>query len=517
MTIAYGVRQPCNDTHRRAGSEPCAKHTENWVLIVAVMGSSLAFIEGSIVNLALPSLQSDLLLDSVQLQWVVNAYMLTLASLIMIGGAAGDRYGLQRVYVVGLILFGGASTLCGVAQSGSSLVGLRAAQGLGAALVVPTSLAMLNVYFAAERRAWAIGIWAGASALTAAAGPILGGLLIDLFDWRAVFLVIPPIAAATAVLALRFVPERQASRPVPLDFTGALLLLICLAALTYALVVQGSLANVVLAGAISSLGFALFLRHETRSEHPMLPLSLFTSTEFSGANAMTVLLYFALGGALYFLPFNLVQVQGYSALQAGAAFLPLTLTLGFGSVLAGKQLKRYPARHLLTFGAVLTAIGLALLVAPSRDTSYWLDWFPGVALVGVGMTLCVSPLTTVVMGSVNDEHAGIASGINNTAARLAGLIAIAGLTSIATAVFEDRLNDIATTAELAQPTTAALIDRADELGGLLSAEQPMDASLRDAVGDGYVAVFRLIMSICSVLALAAAATAWLTLTRSRNQ
>ncbi|MEL7450399.1 MAG: MFS transporter, partial [Pseudomonadota bacterium] len=481
------------------------------VLIVAVLGSSLAFVEGSIVNLALPSLQTDLGLDSVALQWIVNAYLLTLSALMLVGGSAGDRYSLRGVFVGGLAIFGAASAACGMVSTPGLLVAFRAVQGAGAAFLVPTSLALINVHFNPEDRPRAIGLWAGASALTTAAGPLLGGALVDAFNWRAVFLLIPPLALAACGLALWRVPPRDAVRSQPLDVPGALLLMTGLALLTVSLVAFGEQSHAWALLAFAVVALTGFVAYERRTAHPMLPLSLFGSGAFAGANVMTLLLYFALGGALYFLPLNLMQVQGYTALEAGAAFLPLTLLLGVGSMVAGDQLKRYPPRSMLTAGAGLTGVGLALLALPSDDSRYLTDWLPGIATVGLGMTLCVAPLTTVVMASVPESRSGTASGVNNTAARLAGLFAIAAMTSLATAAFTRELSIAIDQQGLADTLGQTLLEGARELGGLLNANRELGGSARIVVSESYVTVFRQLMAFCSAFAFLAAATAWWTL------
>ncbi|MEM7611671.1 MAG: MFS transporter [Pseudomonadota bacterium] len=510
MSLAYSTRQPCDHYASQArGATPCSPAAQRWVLVLSVMGSSLAFIEGSIVNLALPSLQTAFDLDAKAVQWIVNAYLLTLSSLLLVGGAAGDRLGLRRVYAGGLALFGGASAACGLAINADMLIVFRALQGVGSAFLVPTSLALLNVYFEPSDRARAIGIWAGASALTTAAGPLFGGAFVDWFGWRSVFLLIAPLSFITLALALARIPNRPAGASESLDVVGAVLLMVSLGLLTYALAGSGSSAMTATVAVSGTLSLIVFVVYEARTKVPMLPLTLFRSTSFSGANVMTLLLYFALGGALYFIPFNLMQVQGYSAMQAGAAFLPLTLMLGLGSVLASNQLKRYSPRGLLTLGATLTGVGFALLMRPTITSSYIIDWLPGIALIGFGMTMCVAPLTTTVMASIGESHSGTASGINNTAARLAGLIAIAALTSLAGILFEQQLVQTIENVPLNAATADLLISHAGDLGGLI--ERAPTADLRDKLSLAYVCVFRSIMAVCAVLAGAAAAVAWFTL------
>ena len=510
MSIVFGTRQPCDQGAPEAAEAPCAARARPWVLGVSVLGSSLAFIEGSIVNLALPDLQSDLGLDALSLQWVVNSYLLALSALLLIGGAAGDRFGLRRVFVIGLTLFGVTSVACGVADSLGSLVVWRSLQGVGSALLVPASLALINVHFDENERARAIGIWAGASALTTALGPLAGGALVDFLGWRSVFIGIAPLAGLTVLLAVWRVPVTEGNRSQALDWTGALLLAAGLGFLTFGLLGAGSGSGAALALGLLALGG--FLTHEARAKSPMLPLALFRQRAFSGANAMTVVLYFALGGALYFVPFNLIQIQGYSALAAGAAFLPLTLMLGFGSAAAGELLKRYSPRTLLGAGTFITAAGFLLLTLPGTTSTYLVHWLPGIAVIGVGMTLCVAPLTTVVMSSADNSQSGTASGINNTAARLAGLLAIALLSGLAVRLFSGELRSALDAAALAPGIRDALIANASALAELTPPADTADATgIRALIEQSYVGAYRTLMIVCAVLALAASAIAWTSL------
>lgn len=506
MSIVFGARQPCDLYRSGDASQPCARQRQRWVLVTSVLGSSLAFVEGSIVNLALPSMQADLGLDSIGLQWIVNAYLLALSSLLLIGGAAGDRYGLRLVFIVGLTLFGMASGACAVVNAAPVLIVFRALQGVGAALLVPTSLALINVHFSREDRGRAIGVWAGASALTSALGPLLGGGLVDLFDWRAVFLVMVPLSTLAVLIAATRVPERR-GKSQPLDMPGATLFVIALSLLTYGLVEIGSSTLAWPALLLGAVALITFLGFEKRASAPMLPLRLFDNLSFTGANIMTVLLYFALGGALYFVPFNLIQVQGYTALQAGAAFLPLTLLLGFGSAAAGRLLNRYSPRTLLSVGAMLTAAGLWLLALPSSDSTYFASWFPGILVMGIGMTLCVAPLTTVVMGSVSDAESGTASGVNNTAARTAGLLAVALLTAFAVDIFERDLGEALSETTMSDQAQARLIAQSGSLAALGAAEDDNAQMVRSIVEETYVGTFRILMVLCGCFAFAAALVA----------
>ncbi|HEX7030388.1 MAG TPA: MFS transporter, partial [Gammaproteobacteria bacterium] len=402
-----------------ARRQPCPQRDKPWVLVAAILGSSLAFIEGSVVNLALPSIQSDFSTASSGVQWVLNAYLLVLGAFMLVGGSLGDRYGLRRIFVLGTAIFGAGAAACALAPALSWLIAARLVQGLGGALLVPASLALIGSHFEDEERGRAIGTWAGASALTTAIGPVLGGWLVDQWGWQSVFVMVAPLAAATVAIAVWRVPVTHPVRDERPDYAGALLLAGALALLIFALVDAGPAWRRIAAALAALLAGGMFLHRERRCRHPMLPLALFRSRSFSGANLMTLLLYFALTGALFFLPFNLIQVQGWSATAAGAAFLPFTVIMGFGSTFAGGMLRKFDPRHMLTIGPLVTAAGFFALAVPGTDAAFVTGFLPGIVIIGIGMTLSVAPLTTVVMSSVGDGQAGLASGVNNTAARLA--------------------------------------------------------------------------------------------------
>jgi EmrB/QacA subfamily drug resistance transporter len=359
MTLAHGIRLPCDvaKIEERRAAERCPQRDKPWVLATAILGSSLAFIEGSIVNLALPAMQTGLHLSSTQLQWVINAYLLTLGSGMLIGGSLGDRFGLRRVFAIGTAIFGIGALACAFATSLPMLVFARLVQGAGGALLVPGSLALIGTHFEEHERGRAIGTWAGASALTTALGPVVGGALVDHWSWPAVFMLVAPLAFATVALALWRVPVSKPQTNQPLDSVGTILLALCLASLIYALVAQGG-GSLRWTCAVLSLfcGGGFIWRQHTFSS-PVVPFRLFASRTFTGANLMTLALYFALNGVMYFLPFNLIQVRGYSATMAGAIFLPMTLILGFGSTLAGDAIRKLNPRRVLTLGSLIAALG----------------------------------------------------------------------------------------------------------------------------------------------------------------
>lgn len=400
-----------------------------WVLPATILGSSLSFIDGSVVNVALPAIREGLGGSLAAMQWVVNGYMLTLASLILLGGSAGDRFGRRRVFQIGLAGFAGASLACALAPSAAWLIAARLGQGIAAALLTPASLAIIGASYSKEARGRAIGTWAAAGALTTSLGPPLGGWLVDTVGWRAIFLINLPLAAAAMLMGARLGADRVEGRGEPLDARGALLAVLALGSLSFGLVAlgEGHTVRGVAALAVAGPAAWLFIRAERLSPAPMLPMSLFRNRTFSGANALTVLLYAALSGPLFLLPFMLIEAHGYSATAAGAAFLPFSAIMGAGSRWSGGLAERFGPRPLLMLGPSVTAAGYAVLGLSSQASSYWTGYLPGLILVGVGMTLSVAPLTTTVFASSPDERSGTASGINNAAARAGGLVAIAAL------------------------------------------------------------------------------------------
>jgi EmrB/QacA subfamily drug resistance transporter len=525
--IGPAGRAPCDEGVIRAAAPDtrgCAERAKPWVLAATILGSSLAFIDGSVVNVALPAIQAELAASVTGAQWVVNAYTLLLGAVMLVGGAAGDRFGRRRVFAAGVALFTAASIGCGRAPNAALLIAARAMQGVGGALLVPSSLAIISAAFPAEERGRAIGTWAGASALTTALGPVLGGWLVDAVSWRAIFFINVPIAAATLGLAFWRVPEsRDEAAGGGVDWRGGVLAALGLAAVAYGLTAASdrgwsdpAVVGALVAGAVI---LTLFIRAEARASAPMMPLGLFRSRAFSGANAMTLLLYFALGGALFFLPFNLIRVQGYSATLAGAAFLPFTLIMGGLSRWSGGLTERYGARGPLTIGPVIAALGFALFALPGIGGSYWTSFFPAMTVLGLGMAVSVAPLTTTVMGAVDERHAGTASGINNAVSRIAGMLAVALLGAIAVGVFgtalDERLVELRAPPELRQALDA-------EVPKLAEAEVPpqIEGAQRQrverALDESFVRSFRVAMLVAAGLALLGALCAGLTIAPPRK-
>jgi EmrB/QacA subfamily drug resistance transporter len=515
--IGFG-HAPCDEgvIRARAATANCAERSRPWVLAATILGSALGFIDSTVVNVALPAIQADLAASIEGAQWVVNGYMLMLGALTLTGGAAADRFGRRRVFAAGIVLFTAASVACGLAPSAGALIASRVVQGVGGALLVPSSLAIISAAFPEETRGKAIGTWAGFSALTTAAGPILGGALVDAVSWRAIFFINVPLAAVTLAIAFAHVPESRDDADAPLDWRGGLLATVGLAALAYGLTAasqRGWADAAVLASLVAgAVALAAFVWWEARAPAPMLPLTLFDSPIFTGANLLTLLLYFALGGALFFLPFNLIHVQGYSATQAGAAFLPLTLIMGTLSRWSGGLIDRTGAKLPLTVGPVIAATGFALLALPGMGGSYWTTFFPALVVLGLGMTVTAAPLTTVVMDSVDQRHAGTASGVNNAVARIAGTLAVAVLGTFAVPLFAAAL--AARLDGLRVPSDARGAVMA-QVARLVEVQiPPVDDSTRQlleqAVADAFVHTFRIVMLVCAALALASALCAALT-------
>jgi EmrB/QacA subfamily drug resistance transporter len=406
-----------------------------WVLAVAVLGSGLAFLDGTVVNVALPAIGRDLGASTSALQWILNGYLLTLASLILLGGSLGDRYGRRRVFVAGVALFTVASLLCAIAPSAGLLVAARLLQGIGGALLTPGSLAMLEASFRRSDRARAIGAWSGLAGVTTALGPLLGGYLVEAVSWRAVFLINLPIGIFVVAMAIRHVPEtRDPMASAQLDVRGALLAALGLAGTTYALIEgpdRGMTAVIVLAGAGGAAALAAFLLAERRSAHPMIPLGIFASRQFSAANLVTFAVYASLSGVFFLLVAFLQISIGYSPIAAGAAALPVTALMLLLSARAGALAQRIGPRLPLTLGPVIIAAGMLLMTRIDPGDGYVSTVLPAVLVFGLGLTLVVAPVTATVLAAADDRHAGIASGINNAVSRVASLLAIAVLPLVA--------------------------------------------------------------------------------------
>ncbi|MDT0394284.1 MULTISPECIES: MFS transporter [Streptomyces] len=404
-----------------------------WILLTTVLGSSMALLDSTVVNVALPRIGRDLDADLGALQWTVNAYMVTLAGLILLGGALGDRFGRRKVFVVGVLWFAAASLLCGLAPNAGMLIAARALQGVGGALLTPGSLALIQASFHPDDRGRAVGLWSGFGGIGAAVGPFVGGWLVDGPGWRWVFLLNVPLALLCAPIAVRHVPESAGVKAEGrFDVLGAALGAIALALVTYALIEAESGTLLVAASAIAGLAAAVaFVVVERRRPHPMMPLDIFASRQFSAVNLVTLCVYAAFGGFFFLAALQLQVVVGWSALAAGTALLPTTALMLLLSARSGELGDRIGPRIPLTVGPLLCAAGMLLMLRVGPDASYAVDVLPALLVLGLGMVTLVAPLTATVLASVETERAGLASGINNAAARAAGLVAVAALPLLA--------------------------------------------------------------------------------------
>lgn len=400
------------------------------ILGAAVLGSGMALLDGTVVNVALRRIGTDLGASLAQLQWITNGYLLALASLILLGGSLGDRFGRRRVFVIGVIVFMVFSLFCGLAQNPSELIAARVLQGVGAALLTPGSLAMIQGTFHPADRSRAIGAWSGLGGIAAALGPFIGGWLVEYVSWRWVFLINLPIAIVTVVVAERWVPETSdPDSASQFDFRGAALGVIGLGGLTFALIEAEALpvAVVVATAAVGAAALIVFVLAERSGAEPMVPMELFGSRQFSAANAMTLLVYAALGAMLFFLVLQLQTVVGYGPLRAGIATLPVTVVMLLLAARGGALAARIGPRLPMSVGPVVCAAGIALLAGIDRGSHYWSGVFPGITVFALGLALLVAPLTATVLAAAPDRHAGIASGINNAVARGGSLLAVAAL------------------------------------------------------------------------------------------
>jgi EmrB/QacA subfamily drug resistance transporter len=406
-----------------------------WLLAVSVLGSGMAFLDGTVVNVALPDIGRDLGASTSALQWILNGYLLTLASLILLGGSLGDRYGRRRIFIAGVVLFTVASLLCAVAPTVETLIFARLIQGVGGALLTPGSLALLEASFRPADRARAIGAWSGLGGVAGALGPLLGGYLIGAISWRAIFFINLPIGAFVVWAGARHVPEsRDPTATGRLDLTGALLAALGLGGTTYALIEapgQGASAAVLVTAIGGVAAIVAFFVGEHRSEDPMLPLGIFSSRQFSAANGVTFVVYAALGGVFFLLVSFLQISMGYTPIEAGAASLPVTALMLVFSARSGALAQRIGARIPLTVGPLIIAAGLLLMLRISPGDSYVTAILPAVLVFGAGLTFVVAPVTATVLAAVDSSHAGVASGVNNAVARVAGLLAVAVLPVVA--------------------------------------------------------------------------------------
>jgi EmrB/QacA subfamily drug resistance transporter len=510
------LQEPCDENVIRSAPQTaaCSKTRGRWILAATILASSMAFIDSTVVNVALPALQTNLNATAADVQWVIESYALFLSALLLVGGSLGDHYGRRRIFVVGVAIFATASGACGLAGNIGHLILARAFQGVGAAFLVPGSLAIISNSFSEQERGRAIGIWSGFSAITTGIGPVFGGWLIEHVSWRAVFFINLPLAVFVIILSLRHVAENVERESTGIDWLGAVLAALGLGALVYGLIESSQVGftngSVVMALATGAVVLILFLFVESRVSQPMLPLTLFRSRTFAGTNLLTFLLYAALGGTLFFLPLNLIQVQYYSPAAAGAALLPFILIISFLSQWSGGLVARYGPKLPLVVGPVITAAGYLLFLLPGIGGNYWASFFPPVVVLGLGMAVTVAPLTTTVMNSIGQNRAGIASGVNNAVARTASLVAIAVFGVVMLQVFKTDLNRRLISANLPASVAQSLQTQSIKLAAIDIPKNVNPATqqlIRRAIDESFVSGFRWVMAIGAALAAASAVTA----------
>jgi EmrB/QacA subfamily drug resistance transporter len=510
------MKPPCDEAAVRSAKAevPCTVPAARWILAAAILASSMAFIDSTVVNVALPSLQASLQASVVGVQWVVESYGLFLGALILVGGSLGDLLGRRLMFLVGVGIFAAASIACGLAWNIQQLVIARSIQGIGAAFLVPGSLSIISASFDQKTRGQAIGTWSGFTAITTAVGPVLGGWLIEHASWRWAFFINIPLAAAVIAISLWRVPESRNANAGHIDWLGALIATVGLGGVVYGMIESVSLgwgdplvfASMVV-GFACLTGFALV---ESKTSSSMVPLKLFHSRSFSGANLLTLFLYAAIGIFFFLFPMNLIQVQGYSTTAAGAAALPLILLVFSLSRWSGGLVAHYGPRAPLIIGPLIAAAGFILFAVPGVGANYWKSFFPAFVVLGFGMAVSVAPLTTVVMSSVGQDRAGTASGINNAVARVASLLAIAILGIVMVRVFSSSLHRALTDAVLPPGVLQYVRSNEIKLAGMdlpSGLDGNTKALIRGAISHAFVVGFRAVMLICAGLAVASAVVA----------
>jgi EmrB/QacA subfamily drug resistance transporter len=498
--------------------DPDAEVLGHWILAAAIIGSSMAFINGTVTNVALPSIQSDLGAPLAQAQWIVQVYALLLATLLLVGGSLGDHFGHRRVFVLGISIFALGSVGCAVAASPGQLIAARVVQALGAAGLIPGSLAILGAAFEGERRGAAIGTWSSFAGISAVLGQVLGGYLIDTISWRAAFLVNVPLAIVVLLIVFRYVPESRAEDARALDLPGALLVTVGLGGVVYGLIGASDqsldLLEVVaiVVGAVALVGFVVVERH---AREPLIPLHLFGSRNFSGANLMTFLLYAGFGGALFLLPIFLIQVHGYSATAATSALVPFAVVTFVMGRWTGGLVTRYGEKLPLMVGPTLAAAGFILFAVPGFGGSYWTTFFPAVVVLGFGMSLVFAPLSIAILNAVEEEHSGLGSGVNRAVQRMAKVLGLAMLTFLVLATFDNSLDASVNGLDLTPGQEAALRAEKADLGASHIMEKGKsggeDAAIDRAMDHAFLSAFRFAMYVSAGMAATSAIAAALLL------
>jgi EmrB/QacA subfamily drug resistance transporter len=493
----------------RGGQAAPSARTKQLVLVAAILGTTVVTVDSTVANVALPAIADDLGGGLAGQQWTANAYLVTLASLLLIGGSLGDIFGERRVFALGVLLFGGTSLICALAPTIEVLVGARALQGIAGALLTPAALAVIVSTFPPDERGKAVGAWTAWGGIGTVLGPVIGGQLVDSASWRWIFAINVPIVLITIVLILRVVPQgRERDPSARVDVVGALLCALGLAGITFGLIEQplhgwGS-ATVALPLAAGAVLFASFLVWEARSAHPMLPLSLFGRRNFAAGNLETFLMYGGLGLLFFFLVLFLQQVAGFSALEAGSSSIPVTVLMFLLSMRFGALADRHGPRFFMGFGPLVAAAGMLLLVMRvGADAEYLTDVLPGLLVFGLGLSMTVAPLTATVLADADDSNAGIASGVNNAIARVAGLVTIAAVGAVVAASFASKLEDEVGPAALARPEVARAVDEAKrqplavvEVSGV---PDDVAASVRESAKDASVSAFHVGLGIATAL------------------
>jgi EmrB/QacA subfamily drug resistance transporter len=481
----------------------------------------MAFIDGTVVNVALPALQSTLHATVAGVQWVVESYGLFLSALILVGGAIGDSVGRRAVFLAGASLFAAASVGCGLSTTISGLVIFRCVQGIGAAALVPSSLAIISASFDEKSRGQAIGTWSGFTAITTALGPVLGGWLVQHASWHWAFFINIPLAAAVVIISLLHIPETRAESARSIDWLGAFTVTIALAGLVYGFIQSAESGwndPLVVASLITGVAaFVLFLVVERRISAPMISFGLFKSRSFTGANLFTFLLYSALGIFFFIFPLNLIQIQNYSATATGAASVPMIVLMFLLSRWSGGLVSHYGPRTPLIIGPLIAATGFLLFARPSVGGNYWTTFFPAFVVLGLGMAVTVAPLTVVVMASIGQERAGTASGINNAVARVAGVLAIAILGGAMVQAFGHDLHKSLTAIKVDPAIARDLLSNRVKLGALqvpVNVDTYTAAKVQNGIRNAFVYAFRWMVAICAALAAASAAVALLLISSS---
>lgn len=507
------MKPPCDEAEIKSfpAEFPCSQAAAPWILTAVILGSSLAFIDSTVVNVALPALQANFHASVVDVQWVVEGYALFLAALILVGGSLGDLFGRRRVFMTGVALFAVSSLFCGLSGSIHELILERCIQGVGAALLVPGSLSIISSSFDEKHRGTAIGTWSAATAITTAIGPVLGGWLIQHASWRWAFFINLPIAIAVILISWWQVPETRSPDGATLDWKGASFVTLGLAGVVYGLIEAprfgwGS-GSVIATLVLGVLALVAFLVAEQREKSPMVPLALFRSRMFAGANLLTLFLYAAVGAFFFLFPLNLIQVQHYSTTAAGAAALPMILLLFFLSRWSGGLVARFGARLPLIAGPLTVAVGFVMCTIPFIGASYWRSFFVPFLVLGFGMAVSVAPLTTVVMNALPPDRAGVASGVNNAVSRIAGLLAVAVLGIVALHAFRASLANQPILRQVSPTVRQDLLAHSIDLAATQipgSADPSQAQQLRDAVSASFISAFRLLMWICAGLSVLSA-------------